>query len=464
MRSGLLLALPLESVVLRLLLALGVALLLLRVVSGWDLRSARARTVLAASPFIVAAAVLVLSVGDLGLPTLLVPAAAGIGALALPIADRYLDFAPMAPVVVGLWAAVSISLLLARVVRASRARGTLMAGATPAAPRTAAMVLRLARELGIAPPRVLVSADTVGGAAVLGVRDPVLLLDRAMLELLDAGELEGVIAHELAHIARRDNLLAWAVAAVRDVAFFVPGAGWAVRALHREREAAADEDAVTVTGRPAALASGLLRVIGLPARPRPVPHGCAALVPTASVVDRVHLLLADEQPTPREHRTELALALAVSLVAVAAALVMPKQLIGEQAQREALGVLFGTASEAPRPDAGMTPAEARVFAVYRGDGAPSSGGSGASEAPPVRAVDLLGPGDRPGAARACAAGAPSCVAGSSRVGLVLRPAPIVLLSETSPMRWQATPVSETVTGERFAMYWLARLDTVAARR
>jgi hypothetical protein len=43
MPSGLLLAFPLESVALRLLLALGAALVLLRIISGWDLRSPRAR-------------------------------------------------------------------------------------------------------------------------------------------------------------------------------------------------------------------------------------------------------------------------------------------------------------------------------------------------------------------------------------------------------------------------------------
>jgi hypothetical protein len=55
-------------------------------------------------------------------------------------------------------------------------------------------------------------------------------------------------------------------------------------------EAAADQDAVEVTGRPAALASGLLQVVELAGAARRVPHGCAALVPSSSVVDRVQLL------------------------------------------------------------------------------------------------------------------------------------------------------------------------------
>jgi beta-lactamase regulating signal transducer with metallopeptidase domain len=463
MTSGLLLAVPLESVVLRLALALGAALILLRVVSSWDLRSPRARTVLAASPFVVAAAVTVLSLRDLGLPSVLMPATSGPGALSLPVADRYLEFAPIAPVIVAIWLVVSVVLIALRLVRAGRARRSLLAGTSPAAPRIAALVLRLARELGITPPRVLMADGTLGGAAVLGVRDPVLLLDARMLAQLDAEELEGVLAHELAHIARRDNLVAWAVSIVRDIAFFVPGAGWAVRALHREREAAADDDAVVVTGRPAALASGLLRVMELRVHDRRVPQGCATLVPANTVADRVRLLLSEDRPTVREHRTELALALAVSLVAVAAAIVLPAQLIGDQGQREALGVLIGPAGDARTAIwvDGSTD-QARVFTVYRRGGPPTDGPPVPTRAP-VRSVDLIGPADRPGAAQACAADSSGCLTTARGVGLTLRPAPIVLVSSGAAARWQATPVADTVSSERFAMYWLSRLEAPTVR-
>lgn len=455
MPSGLLLAFPLESVALRLALALGVALVLLRIVSAWDLRSPRARSVLAAAPFVVAAAVVLISSGDLGLPALLVPSTVGSGALALPVADRYLDFAPMAPVIVGTWAAICSMLLGLRIARASMFRRSVLDAAGPAQPRIAAIVLRIARELSIAPPRVLVVDGCIGGAAVLGVRDPVLLLDAAALGQLDPEELEGVIAHELAHVARRDNLVAWAVAIVRDIAFFVPGAGWAVRALHREREAAADQDAVEVTGRPAALASGLLRVVEMAGGARRVPHGCAALVPASSVVDRVELLLRDHRATPREHRIELALAAAVSLVAVAVAIVVPGLLVGDHGQRDALGVLVGTPG-GPTVASDLTPVAGRVFSVYRGV-ADTTGAIAARPGVPVRTTDLIGPEDRPGAAQACAAAAAGCPSVSRPPGLALRPAPIVLIDGTGMTRWQATPVSDASAGERLTMYWLARI-------
>jgi len=454
MSSGLLLAFPLESVAVRLALALGFALVLLRIVSRWDLRSPRARTVLAGSPFVVAAAVVVFSLRDLGIPSLMVPSTGAAGALALPVADRYLDFAPMGPVLLGLWAGTSLLLIARRVVRTMRFRNEVLATARPAEPRVSAVVVGISRALGVAPPKVLVTAGAIGGAAVIGVRDPIVLLDEQVLHRLDAQELEGVIAHELAHVARRDNLLAWCAAVIRDVTFFVPGSGWAVRALHREREAAADQDAVEVTRRPAALASGLLSVVELAAGSRPVPHGCAALVPCSSVVDRVQLLLSDSTASPRRHRNELALAAAVSVAAVLAAVIVPGLFTGAQGEREALGVLVG-----PAPDAGSADTAVyggRVFDVYRQAGTMATG----SEMPldlQVRGADLFGAEDRPGVALACSTDARSCPQLGRVTGLVLRPQPIVLVEDGMSARWQATPVVEGASSERLGLYWLARL-------
>lgn len=454
MSSGFLLAFPLESVAVRLAIALGIALLLLRVVSRCDLRSPQARTVLAGSPFVVAAAVVVFSLRDLGIPSLLVPSTDTAGALAVPIADRYLDFVPIGPVLVGIWAGVSFLLIARRVVHAAQFRSDVLGSACPAEPRVAAIVVRMSRQLGITPPRVLVTQGTMGGAAVIGVRDPIVLLDAEVLAILDPQELEGVIAHELAHVARRDNFLAWAAAVIRDVTFFVPGSGWAVRALHREREAAADQDAVEVTRRPAALASGLLSVVELSTDSRRVPHGCAALVPSSSVVDRVQLLLSDSPATPRRHRSELALAAAVSLLAVAVAVIVPGLFTGEEGEREALGVLVGPAPEVQPADSAAS--VGRVFDVYRQTGSVATG-SGSTVGLEVRGGDLFGAEDRPGVALACSIDGGSCPQLGRVTGLVLRPKPIVLMEDGMSARWQATPVVEGASSERLGFYWLARL-------
>lgn len=456
MGSGLLLAFPLESVALRLAVALAVALVLLRVFSARHLRSPHARTMLALTPFVVAAVVILLSLRDLALPALLVPTAERAGALALPVADRYLDFAPVAPVVIALWITTTIALELRRTVRTRRFRAAVLHEARPANPRVAAIVVRLARRLAITPPRVLVVERGIAGAAVLGIREPILLLDAVALELLDDEEFEGVVAHELAHIARRDNLVAWAVALVRDVVCFIPGAGWAVRALHREREAAADQAAVVVTGRPAALASGLLSVVEHTASRRRLPVGCAALAPATGVVERVRFLLEDSPVTAREHQREVSLSAFVGVLAVLMALIVPTILAGSDGQRDALGVLVNPTSEGPVAVA-MGPTEGRVFAVYRRL-APTDGTVAGPGVRDARALDLIGVGDRAGAAAACGLEPTGCPNVAGPAQLVLQPAPIVLLEDRVGARWQATPVLDGPSGDRLAMYWLARLS------
>jgi Zn-dependent protease with chaperone function len=465
MTSGVLLAFPLESVALRLAIALAVALLAVRLLRRRDLRSPRARVLLALSPFVVVVGVVAVSSRDLALPALLRPSLDASGALALPVAGRYLDFAPAStPIFLSLWAGVVVMLMALRIARAQQHRLELLDAASPAEPRVSAVVGRLARTMGIAPPMVLTAQLTSGGASLIGVRDPRLVLDQRLLEALDDAELEGVLAHELAHVARRDNLVAWLVAFSRDVVFFVPGASSAVRALHREREAAADQDAVSITGRPAALASGLLRALELSGPQRRVAHGCAALVPESDLVQRVRTLVAQDVPTStsRRHRVEVLVATAVSLAALGAALAVPALLIGVDGQRDAIGVLVGAPALVETGQAGQAPGVGRVFDVYRRAAPQTSSATAPLAKDTLRAPELFGAEDRPGSVAACAAGSNACVTVARAPALTLRPDPIVLLEDGVSARWQATPVLESPRGEAITVYWLSRIGDGSA--
>jgi len=466
MGSGVLLAFPLESVALRLVIALAVALVAVRLLRRRDLRSPKARVLLALSPSIVVAGVVAVSSRDLALPALLRPSLDAAGALALPVAGRYLDFAPAStPVFLTLWAGVVVTLMTMRLSRAQQHRLALLDEALPAEPRVAAVVGRLARAMEIAPPMVLTADLSSGGASLIGVRDPILVLDVRLLDALDDAELEGVIAHELAHVVRRDNLLAWLVAFARDVAFFVPAASSAVRALHREREAAADQDAVAVTGRPAALASGLLRALELSGPQRRITHGCAALVPESDLVQRVRTLVAQDAPTTssRRHRLEVLVAMAVSLTALGAALAVPAILIGGEGQRDAIGVLLGAPVVVDPGSAVQAADVGRVFEVYRRSAPQSYGSAGPMVRDTLRAPELFGAEDRPGSIEACSAGSNACVTVARAPALSLRPAPIVLLEDAVSARWQATPVLESPRGDAITVYWLARIGDGTAR-
>ncbi|MBC8121553.1 MAG: M56 family metallopeptidase [Gemmatimonadaceae bacterium] len=116
----------------------------------------------------------------------------------------------------------------------------------------------LARLAKVDPPPVRRLLTRKPLAVVTGFHRPVLYLSSWYFELSEA-ELASVLAHELAHIARRDNLTAaWATGSLLGC-FYWP-AGWqAFEQLMQERELAADELAAGLTGKPLRLAKVLIK-------------------------------------------------------------------------------------------------------------------------------------------------------------------------------------------------------------
>lgn len=138
--------------------------------------------------------------------------------------------------------------------------GLLARRGVPADAYVQARAASLSAELGIPPARVLVYKDDRPCAITYGLFRPTMLLSSWMVEQLDWRELESVLAHELAHIARRDYLVVWLAMILRDAFFYLPTSRIAFRRLQGEKELACDDLAVCTTGRPLALASALGKV------------------------------------------------------------------------------------------------------------------------------------------------------------------------------------------------------------
>lgn len=196
-------------------------------------------------------------------------------------------------------------------------------------PELHGVVDRLCVQADLRKPRLVVSASGVPNALAvggLGGRTTV-CVDRRLLDLLEPAELEGVVAHELAHVAHRDVvvmtlagffcLLAALLTklAIHGGHVFVRGAAivaaplaWAlstllIRTLSRYRELAADQTAVRLTGRPSALASALLKVddaiAGLPRNDLRKVSTTAALAFAPLPRKRLTALLATHPTTQR---------------------------------------------------------------------------------------------------------------------------------------------------------------------
>lgn len=106
-------------------------------------------------------------------------------------------------------------------------------------------------------------------AGLHGLADRRILVSRGLLAALDEDELDGAVAHELAHLLRGGNLRLLGVWALRVLQAFNPATLILFRSLLETEEAACDAVAVRLVGRPAALASALLKAHGRPAEPPP---------------------------------------------------------------------------------------------------------------------------------------------------------------------------------------------------
>lgn len=112
------------------------------------------------------------------------------------------------------------------------------------------------------PARLLVS-DRIATPMAIGFRSPAVMLPRPLLAQFGESELDHVLLHELAHIARRDD---WTNLFVRIAGAFLslhPIAFWVLRRIEREREIACDDWVVSMTGAARPYAASLARLFEL---------------------------------------------------------------------------------------------------------------------------------------------------------------------------------------------------------
>jgi uncharacterized protein (TIGR03435 family) len=106
----------------------------------------------------------------------------------------------------------------------------------------------------------LVSSGAKLEPGVFGIFRPVLWLPAGIGNRLEDAELEAVLAHELCHIRRRDNLLATLHLLIESLFWFHPLVWWLGARLEEERERACDEEVVRLGGEPQIYAESILKV------------------------------------------------------------------------------------------------------------------------------------------------------------------------------------------------------------
>jgi beta-lactamase regulating signal transducer with metallopeptidase domain len=127
-------------------------------------------------------------------------------------------------------------------------------------PAAAAWQLRmkvLARRLQVSRPVRLCESAIAQVPAVIGWIRPVILMPASALSGLTAGQIESLLAHELAHIRRHDYLVNLLQTCVETLLFYHPAVWWVGACIRAERENCCDDLAVEVSGDALAYARAL---------------------------------------------------------------------------------------------------------------------------------------------------------------------------------------------------------------
>jgi beta-lactamase regulating signal transducer with metallopeptidase domain len=174
---------------------------------------------------------------------------------------------------------------------------------------------REARPLQIAAPVSVKCSTSPIEPALVGILRPVVLLPEGLIERLSPEELRAVLAHEVAHLRRHDNLTAAMHMLVEAVFWFFPVTWWLGGRLNVERERACDEAVLSRGSEPVVYAESILKVCKFYVH---VPIDCAAGVSSADLKRRVEQIMSDS----RAHQLD-ALKMAVIMAAAVLTLALP---------------------------------------------------------------------------------------------------------------------------------------------
>ena len=142
---------------------------------------------------------------------------------------------------------------------------------------------------------------------VVGLFRPMLLLPAGIVERLKPRQLEAVLAHELCHIRRRDNLSSAIHMIVEAIFWFHPLVWWIGARLVEERERACDEAVLSLGSEPHDYAEGILNVCRSYLES---PLSCVSGVTGASLKKRIQAILTGHAPDGLNSARKVALALA----------------------------------------------------------------------------------------------------------------------------------------------------------
>lgn len=174
------------------------------------------------------------------------------------------------------WIVPAVMLAMAWAIARRRLVWSALRASSAASPRERAALAAARRQLGLRTSVDVTRSAICEAPAVVRIIRPVVVLPDGGCDALDDAELESLLRHECAHVARRDNLLGLAESAVIAAFWFHPLIWIAQRAIATAREEACDETAASTTDAIDTYISALSKVCRAVIAPRLAGVSCMA--------------------------------------------------------------------------------------------------------------------------------------------------------------------------------------------
>lgn len=149
---------------------------------------------------------------------------------------------------------------------------------------------RLEKAGGIERPIKAVLSTGILEPGIFGIFQPVLVWPQGISEHLDDEHVQAILAHEICHVRRRDNLASAAHMLVEAIFWFHPLVWWMGNRLLEERERACDEQALELGNEPRVYAESILKTcefcVGSPL-------ACVSGVTGANLKERIVRIMAN---------------------------------------------------------------------------------------------------------------------------------------------------------------------------
>jgi beta-lactamase regulating signal transducer with metallopeptidase domain len=261
----------------------------------------------------------------------------------------------LAPLLLAVWGIGCAAILARWLVRWSRLRRVLRSAV--ACPQSAPVPVKMAPSL-LEP-------------GLVGIWRPVILLPEDITDRLSQAEMDVILAHEICHLRRRDNLMAATHMLVEALFWFHPLVWWLGARLNEERERACDESVLAAGQSPQVYAESILKVCQFYLHS---PLNCAAGISGANLKTRMETIMKN-QLSLRLNAAKKFLLAGAAILAIAAPMAMglvasPPVLAQINAQVSKQNFSIRVVDETVGKDALQGPADdERVRMAHPGDGA-----------------------------------------------------------------------------------------------